>query len=149
MLKGSGGERDDERGRQEQRKAVTAANQGLIIFTFTSSELSLSHSLPASILTPPPHLTSAFFHSSLHLFSCLLLSPPLFKFFLFVLSLLHVLVFDFSSSFTSYSHPLHSSSLVFYLLCIYFPPFSLHIILLCVLTSSHHFLSLQLRSTSF
>lgn len=58
----TGRTRDDERGMQEEEKEPTAAQESLIIFTFTSAELPLSPALPipfflsfpSTHLFPPP-----------------------------------------------------------------------------------------------
>lgn len=50
----TGRTRDDERGMQEEEKEPTAAQESLIIFTFTSAELPLSPALPIPLFLSFP-----------------------------------------------------------------------------------------------
>lgn len=112
---------DDERGRQEEEKAVTAANEGLIIFTFTSSELTLSHSLPTSFLQASP--LSLFFNRIFPLFSSLPLS------YLFLLNIPFLFLLS-SSLFTFQVLSFLPSSCLLFPLHPYFPlPSSPHVCL--------------------
>lgn len=94
ILKGSA--RDDERGMQEEEKGEAAARESLIIFTFTSSDLALSHSLffffavifLSLLLRFVVFLSLSFLPAPVTYISFLPLHHPLFTFF-FLLSTIY------------------------------------------------------------
>lgn len=131
ILKGSA--RDDERGMQEEEKGEAAARESLIIFTFTSSDLALSHSLffffavifLSLLLRFVVFLSLSFLPAPVTYISFLPLHHPLFTFF-FLLSTIYP------------PHPCFFLISSFLFFCLFLPSPLLHLLSsLFALLSSH------------